>query len=837
MTKPASEQGIRVIKILYIITLADFGGAQTHLKHLVSQLDGDTYELTVACPPSGVLVDYLKKQGIRHIPLPFLRREISLINDLRSLYQLYKVCKKEKPDIVHAHSSKAGFLGRLGAYFAGVPFIIFTVHGFSFTPTERRLQRWLFKTIEFVAGIFSRKVICVSAKDMEQALAEGIISAKRLAQIANGVAIEEFSEEKRATTRESLGFSEDHIVLGMVSRMIDEKGIPYLLSAVEVLIKRNDKLRLLLIGGGEMMERYKKWTKQKSLQDRIIFTGFREDIPQLLAAIDIFIHPSLYEAMPYAVLEAMAAGKAIIATRVGDIPELITNGLDGLLVEPGSVGELIQAIEKLVAEPMNRKIMGENAKKTIKERFTLKQTVQRTEKVYRDGLHSVRKRLRKRIPALLAAGDAILINLAFVCAFLVRFGGRIPKVNFMEYYDYLYIITTLQLIIFYFSGRYDDPEEHGYESIVFPKILQSVSIVFLAYLSYRFFIVAPFNFPRLVVIIAWALSILFITGWHTFIGRTFYLPKVYRRVALVGEDQDINTVYQTIKDKPYLGMQVVGQIADDKEAVIPGITHLGTRDELYDIVRNYSIDQVIISPPDSFQEKTLRELFNLEDVDVELNFVPHLYEMLVGRIKLRLVGDLPLISLQSRYQTASPRLWKRAFDIIASAIFIILSSPLMAAACVLILLHDKSGVLCRYPRLGLDEEPFNLLRFRVMPGQDSVPELPDMTSQEMPSWGRLLRRLHIDGLPQLFNVLKGDMSMVGPQPERIVAVQAFKQQIPAYSLRFKIKPGITGLAQVNRSYNTQEQITLKYDLIYMLNMSPWIDLIILKDYIKRILSS
>ena len=290
---------MRKIKILYVITLAEVGGAQTHLKSLAERLDKRRFEVNVACSYTGPLIDSLKEIGVRVYELPNLKREISLRDDFKTLIRLIRFCRKEKFDIIHAHSSKAGFLGRVAAYIARVPVIIFSVHGFSFTPENPSIIKKIFISLEFFYGKISSRVICVSSKDMEYAVKEGILSSNRVSNIANGVNIERFSHGNREKIRKEFEFSEEDLVVGMVTRLVDAKGCREFIESAYYFSSKYPETRFLLAGEGPDEAKYRDLAEELVLENRLIFTGVRDDIPDILAGMDIFVLPSYTEALPY----------------------------------------------------------------------------------------------------------------------------------------------------------------------------------------------------------------------------------------------------------------------------------------------------------------------------------------------------------------------------------------------------------------------------------------------------------------------------------------------------------------------------------------------------------
>ncbi len=613
---------MRKIKILYIITLAEIGGAQTHLRSLVENLDRENFEITAVTSSTGPLITKLKLMNICVIKCVSMGRELNFRSDLKTLKFLYTLCRKEKFDIVHAHSSKAGFLGRVAAYLAGIPVILFSVHGFAFNVENNFWKKKIYILIEYLAGKFSSHVICVSSRDLEHAIEEGILSAKKVQQIANGVNVKNFYSANRKSTRIALCVKDHEILIGTVARLAKAKGQEYLIQAVSSLVNKYPHVKFLLVGSGKEEGFFKKLIHDLDLENHFILTGDREDIPDLLAAIDIFAFPSLSESMPYAVLEAMAAGKPIVASKTGGISELIKNGLEGYLVEPGNISALEEALKVLIEDEPLKVKMGECGRKKVEAHFGLDRTIRKTMGLYRRKLNQIQTRRRKAVPLMLAVGDILCFNVAILSGFAIRFQGNIPAINLREYTYHIVAISVIQILVFYFLNMYEKTEENLYESLTFPQVLKAVSLVFLLLIGFRFFIVAYYDFPRIVLLLSWSLSAIFITGWHSLIGRLFSLPIAWKRVLIVGAGQEEGDVFEAIKTRPYLGYEVVGYVARtssttasiEQDSYLPErLPLLGNVEELQDIIKEYHIDHLIMPSPGTDQYKFIQEIVENQD--------------------------------------------------------------------------------------------------------------------------------------------------------------------------------------------------------------------------------
>jgi len=292
-------------------------------------------------------------------------------------------------------------------------------------------------------------------------------------------------------------------------------------------------------------------------------------------------------------------------------------------------------------------------------------------------------------------------------------------------------------------------------------------------------------------------------------------------------------VVQTVRDHRELGFRVVGVLALDPQRVgrrVRGAPVLGTVQDVERVLDEQPVDQVVIALPLEQQPvvKQLMELLALRTVDVKV--VPDLYQYITLYGGLEEFGGLPIISLQGDPMDGWSRVAKRAFDIVFALVAIVLSAPAMLVTALMVKLTSRGPILYKQERMGMDGHTFHILKFRTM-RIDAEVKGAQMASAEDPRRtpiGTFLRKFSIDELPQFFNVLVGDMSLVGPRPERPVFIEEFKRQIPRYHLRHKVKAGITGWAQINGLRGqTSIQKRIEYDLYYIENWSLLMDVKIL----------
>jgi glycosyltransferase involved in cell wall biosynthesis len=320
-----------------------------------------------------------------------MKRNPSVIPDFRAFIRLYRFLSHHRYDVVHTHSSKAGIVGRLAAFLARAPHIVHTPHVFPFTQPAPQYRQAVYRLGETLLGSLTDRIIAVSAWQRSLAVEHGIGTKDSVALIHNGVTVETLRrgsssrEEGRARVREELDAKPSDLLVGTAGRLTLQKGQKYLLEAVAILLDRHPHLRFYIVGSGELEQELRRIIEQLSwCRQRISFLPERADFSDLLAATDIFVMPSLWEGMPYALLEAMAAERPVICTNVCGLDEVVKDGENGLLIPPADSRALAAAISRLVTDRALRKRLGAAARKTVQERFRLEEKLEMLAQLYRD---------------------------------------------------------------------------------------------------------------------------------------------------------------------------------------------------------------------------------------------------------------------------------------------------------------------------------------------------------------------------------------------------------------------------------------------------------------------
>ncbi|HSS44391.1 MAG TPA: sugar transferase, partial [Thermoanaerobaculia bacterium] len=300
------------------------------------------------------------------------------------------------------------------------------------------------------------------------------------------------------------------------------------------------------------------------------------------------------------------------------------------------------------------------------------------------------------------------------------------------------------------------------------------------------------------------------------------------RALIVGTGKAAALIADTIRRHPWAGVDAVGLVGDG-EGPLHGLPVLGPIERLSELTEREGVDEVILTPESSaWRDQIYEWIPNGRQAD--LLVWPSPFETMIGRLRFRIVGDLPLLEARGRPLGGLATLTKRLFDIVAAATLLVVSSPLLLLAAVAVAVTSPGGVFYRQRRVGRDRHIFQLWKLRTMRANAETETGAVLSSRGDPrvtAIGRVLRATRIDEIPQLWNVLLGDMSLVGPRPERPEFSVQFEQSVPGYSLRHAVRPGLTGLAQVSGEYSTEPEIKLRYDLAYVNNWTLGLDLAIL----------
>lgn len=346
------------LHVLQVIDDATVGGGQQHVLLLARGLKERGFAVTVACAGTGYLVDELQKSSIPVVPIALSNRV-----SVTQIFRLARICRERRIDVLHTHGGTAGLWGRLAGIWGRVPVRIHTHHGLHALHWNRSVKAMVAQGVEFLLKYMTSSVICVSEGEARLGVRHKVVDRRNCVVIRNGIELKNFENLQHSQdVRREFGFLSDHIVIGTVGRFHVQKGYEYLVGAMPAILKEHPQTRFLLVGEGELLETIRASIASQGLSDNVVLTGARYDIPKLLGSMDIFVLPSLWEGFPLSLLEASAAGKALVATDVEGNNEIVKAGVNGLLVPSRDSGALARAIGELISNVSIRRSMGERAR-------------------------------------------------------------------------------------------------------------------------------------------------------------------------------------------------------------------------------------------------------------------------------------------------------------------------------------------------------------------------------------------------------------------------------------------------------------------------------------------
>jgi len=459
---------------------------------------------------------------------------------------------------------------------------------------------------------------------------------------------------------------------------------------------------------------------------------------------------------------------------------------------------------------------------------------------------------------LLLSADVLAVNLALLFVLWIRYegghweylhhlwrlyGGGKGAVSFSfvlrAYLGPAGVLSLYWVVLFAFYGLYRSWRARSRldEGIAVAKVVTvGVVVLFLATLDLSH----PFPSAKMAMLAYWGGLLVLVGGGRLGI-RSFQRHLLIkgigrRRAVIVGSGERGRTLLEDLRKYPALGYEVVGFVrgpGDPPEEVVGGTPVLGTIEELPEVVRRYCVEEVLLAPSPELKRKVPEIISACDGLPVTFSAVPDIYDIISGYVRTNQIYGLPLIELLPDFMPPWERAAKRALDIVVSIVVLLGGAPLWLLIAIIIKLESKGPVFYLQERVGKDGRIFWMYKFRSMIEDAEKYTGPVWATEDDPritKVGRVLRKLRLDEVPQFFNVLKGEMSLVGPRPERPYFVAQLMKIFPLYIKRLRVAPGITGWAQVKWGYDRSledVQEKLKYDLFYIENMSLRMDLKIL----------
>ena len=457
---------------------------------------------------------------------------------------------------------------------------------------------------------------------------------------------------------------------------------------------------------------------------------------------------------------------------------------------------------------------------------------------------------RNRFIGLSVVLDALIVNAGYLVAFYLRFfvfaHEGIPANQLANVPVYLALAPVIT--VFYLGGAWTyglyDPEHADTAWLVARGTFAAATIGTLLTAAIAFFGGPTTSAAaRTVVLSAYPIEFILLTGWRLAFLRFGSVQWPEQRVLIIGVNETSVELANEVALRAKWGWKMTGLIAPGLDACdvtpseLDGHPVLGCARDVARIAAETRANRVIVVSPIALRE-LVEGLVLADEVSVRVDVVPELYEIFIGTVDA-IVGDVPLMEITRptvpRYYAAA----KRVLDILGSAGLFVIVSPLLLIAVIGVVLTDGFPFVYSQERSGKNLKPFRVYKLRTMvkdAEKHSGAVLAEEDDPRITRVGRFLRKTRIDELPQLWNIIRGDMSFIGPRPERPVFVEQFCEEIPGYRERFNVKPGVTGLAQVSGGYATTPERKLKYDLIYMYHQNLAMDVQIVAETLRVVLT-
>jgi glycosyltransferase involved in cell wall biosynthesis len=389
---PASDEPIRILRV---IARLNMGGPAIHVSNLAAGLEPRGYETTLVAgtlargeDSMAFLADRL---GIRVLTVPELQREVSPVHDARSIRQMTSIIRELRPHILHTHTAKAGAIARAAALVAGdarPPVVVHTFHGHVLKGYFDPLRTRVFKQVEKSLARTTDALIAVSPEVRDELVAAGIAPLEKFTVIRLGIPLEERLGDASADLdyRKLYGIPEDAFVVGWVGRMTAVKDTDAVLEIVRAARARGVDAVLVMVGDGPDRDRLEELAHALGIARSTFFVGYQAEVAGFYRLFDAFLLPSVNEGTPVSAIEALASGTPVVATRVGGVPDVVRDGEDGFLFEPGDVDSAATRLVELASDPSLREAFGQSGRARVLERYSVARLVDDVDRLYRSQL-------------------------------------------------------------------------------------------------------------------------------------------------------------------------------------------------------------------------------------------------------------------------------------------------------------------------------------------------------------------------------------------------------------------------------------------------------------------
>ncbi|MFA5317735.1 MAG: glycosyltransferase family 4 protein [Dehalococcoidales bacterium] len=383
------------IRVLRIIARLNVGGPAIHTILLTSALNDTEYESVLVCGNVDRFekeMSYLAdKKKVKPVIIPELCRSINPVKDLRAFFDILRAIREFKPDIVHTHTAKAGALGRAAAILAGVPVRIHTFHGHIFDGYFSRLQESVFLVIERMLAYFTKYIIVVSEAQKEEIVNKYKIAGEgKVRVVPLGLELDRFSSiaARGGKIRGELGIGDGCILIGIIGRLVPVKNHRMFLDACKKLFDMAGGLdiKCVIIGGGEEKEGLERYANELGICGRVVFAGWKKEMADVYADLDIVTLTSLNEGTPVALIEALASGRPVVSTDVGGVRDVVDDGVNGYLVPSGDSSAFAERLFELCGDPGKRVAFGASGRVKVVGAYSKERLVRDIRSLYEEAL-------------------------------------------------------------------------------------------------------------------------------------------------------------------------------------------------------------------------------------------------------------------------------------------------------------------------------------------------------------------------------------------------------------------------------------------------------------------
>ncbi|MBN1446891.1 MAG: undecaprenyl-phosphate glucose phosphotransferase [Bacteroidetes bacterium] len=446
--------------------------------------------------------------------------------------------------------------------------------------------------------------------------------------------------------------------------------------------------------------------------------------------------------------------------------------------------------------------------------------------------------------------DCLMVNLAWTVYFQLRVRSDLFA-NVIEPLFWLPMLTIgmFWLLLFMFFGLYRPwYAESRFDELVsiFKTITAGVIILFFLIFVDDTLTEDP-STSRLLIVGYWLIMIFTVSfgrlAYRTVLRRLTLAGVISRSALIVGSFRQSRELYDSVLEYPMLGFRVIGYVSTHTIGDKTRVPHLGSVEQLEDVLREHPVQEVLIALPSSEHDLLLDIIGKCSAFNVKIKIRPDMYDIISGQARTNQLYGIPLIEISPQLMQPWERVVKRLMDIVVSLLVLVLGLPIWLLVALLIKLTSRGPVFYTQERVGKNGRIFRMVKYRSMfqdAEEQSGPRWADKDDPRVTPIGRILRRMHLDEIPQFLNILEGSMSLIGPRPERPFFVEQFIREIPLYRRRLNVRPGLTGWAQVKHRYDSNlEDVRqkLRFDLYYIENMSIRMDLKILIHTFFRMITA